>query len=431
MTEDDPLEQLKALKAAPPSDPLEELKATKKKAPLPGVSGHPIVDASPDEEPGIGTKILGTIASLDRDIPGAEAVQSGVRALVRREPYSVARNEIRGGEDAAPMLARVPARLIGGTIAAMATPGSGMLQGARYGVLNALASSDPEANAKNRLDNAALEGTLGALGAKAGEAGGAFLRSRFAPSLGASALARKGAIAAADDAAYGAAAREGTAAAKLPTPQAVTDALNSADIAPYAKAVRSSRTFANADDATVLREAYKLMSERQQLLAGRLSGKDFKAGTALEQSDINLAKRDLLTAGGEIMPSFPEAVQQHASMMGDRDAFRVAADATRRIARGVQPAAKNLETNSPESFAAMIAKMKAGEANAATQGLLGALKSQATLRGNPLKLFGIGSAAAKSARVAPYLTALDAQAGNPTSDILRSLGITAATPTSR
>lgn len=168
-TETDPLEELKKLKAAhgaapqDTTDPLAALLALKKQ----------------DEEgtPGIGSKILGTIASTVRDIPGVEAAQAGVRAAVRtpldliKDPGQAYRNalsDIHEAEDAAPKMATVPARMAGGVLAAMAIPGSPALAGARYGALHALGSADPDASLGERVDNAGIEmATGGGLGAVA------------------------------------------------------------------------------------------------------------------------------------------------------------------------------------------------------------------------------------------------------------------------
>lgn len=426
--EDDPLQALLKTKQAPAEeiDPLDELIASKKLTPA-----LPAVD---EVKPGIGSKLLGVIASVNRKIPGAEAAQAGIRSLVRGQSYREALDDIHGAEDAAPAWATKPVELAGGVLSAMAIPGGAALSGARYGALNALASSNPDANVADRLHNAAWEAPLGALAGKAGEKLSPLVRSRIPVKMGGPrspgtvALEHKAEVSAADRMAYGRAANEGAGA--MTTPE-VTAALNAPDIQPFVKAIRGSRSFQGADDATVLREAYRQMTERQGQLIGKLSGKDFKAGTSLEQADIGLAKQELKAAGATMMPSFPGAVAQHAAKMGERDSFRAAADATRRITRGVQPAAKNLEANSPEAFAQMISGMKAGEAKTATEGVLGTLKNQTGFRANPLKLFGLGPAVQKSARVAPYMNALDSKTGSNATEILRSLGITVGVPTNR
>jgi hypothetical protein len=65
-------------------------------------------------------------------------------------------------EDAAPAIATVPARVVGGALSAAAIPGGPALQGARYGALNALGQSDQDASLKTRVDNAGLGMAVGA-----------------------------------------------------------------------------------------------------------------------------------------------------------------------------------------------------------------------------------------------------------------------------
>ncbi len=148
---------------APSSTPV------KSSAPAPtSHNGVPFVNAKPDEGPGIGTKALGVLAILNRDIPGAEAAQSGVRALLRGEPYAQAREDIRGAEDAAPTSATLPARLIGGGLSMAALPGGAVAKGVTYGGLSGLGDSDLSISKEQR----ATEGVGGAvLGGLAGYGG--------------------------------------------------------------------------------------------------------------------------------------------------------------------------------------------------------------------------------------------------------------------
>ncbi len=140
----------------------------------------PITDEQLGGQPGLGTKILGTIAATGRDIPGVEAAQSGVRAFLRGEPYAQARQEIRGAEDAAPMSATLPARFGG---AALSTVAGGRLlglgakaTGALYGGLSGALDSNPELSQGNRAletaGGAAIGGMAGAAGQKVANVGG-------------------------------------------------------------------------------------------------------------------------------------------------------------------------------------------------------------------------------------------------------------------
>lgn len=134
-------------------------------------TGKPFVNAPSETGPGVGTKTLGVIAALNRDIPGAEAAQAGIRALVRRQPYDEARADIRGAEDAAPLAATLPARLVGGGMSLVAPAralGLGAkTAGALYGALSGLTDSDPGISKEWRAGNTIGGAAVGALGAGA------------------------------------------------------------------------------------------------------------------------------------------------------------------------------------------------------------------------------------------------------------------------
>lgn len=156
------------------------------KPPVPiGHNGVPFIDANPAEgTPGVGTKALGVIAALNRDIPGAEFAQSRVRALLRSEPVSQALTEIRGAEDAAPVAATLPARLVGSGLSLAALPGGAAMKGALYGGLSGAGDADEqsgESRAAKSVLGAVIGGAGGAVGAKAarvvGKIGGPVLRA--------------------------------------------------------------------------------------------------------------------------------------------------------------------------------------------------------------------------------------------------------------
>lgn len=360
------------------------------------------------ETPIYGTAALGGLAALARGIPGVEALQAGGRSLLRGQPYTTALADIRGAEGDNP--ASSVASFAGSIPAAAAMPGSPVMGGAIFGGAQGLLGADPNTMGERVVDTA-KGAAAGAASGKLGEWLGAAVRGLRGGSLGRKALTRKAAMTEADNAAYGAAATEG--AAVTSTPQVVVDALTAPDIAPYVEAVRGSRAFAGADDATLLREAYKLLSEHQSRLANTMANAtDFKAGTSLGNADVSLAKKQLLDAADAIMPSFRDAVAGHAAAAGERESFRAGADAAKRIANGSSVAAKKLETNSPEAFMASIKKMTPAQARAATEGLLARLNETMGLTMNPLKGFGLPKDAAAVNRLAPYLKALDEQAGN-------------------
>jgi hypothetical protein len=117
--------------------------------------------------PNTASQVLGMFASLGREIPGVEMAQAGARSVVRGQPYAQALSDIRGAESDTPKALSIPARIAGGGMAAAAIPGGPVLQGARYGILNGLLGAEPT-SVKDRLHDAALQGSVGAIAGKAG-----------------------------------------------------------------------------------------------------------------------------------------------------------------------------------------------------------------------------------------------------------------------
>lgn len=425
----DPLEALKALKAQQPdaTDPLAQLKALRPQkhdyhAEYKSGALKQRMDAAnardaqnlAETPPDYATQALGGIAALARDIPGAEALQAGARALVRGQSYRDALNDIRGAEDAAPSAVRRLNRFAGGAVASSAVPGGAVIGGARYGILTGLLQADPDADIHQRIRAAATGGIVGAGAGKLANVGTTALRGVFAKSSGEVSRALTSGMKAADEAAYGRAAQEG--AMPQPMPPEVHAAFNAPDIKPFVDVVRDSRKFAGADEPTILREAYKLMSERQGVLGTRvLNAADHKAGTTLENADIGLAKQQLLSAADQVMPSFRPAVEQHARLAGNRAAFQTMSDAAKRLIRNTSIPAKKLDKQSEEAVLEAVQKMKEEAAGAGLDGALGRLKDSYHFSPNPLKLFGAGPAIGAASRVTPLVNALDRQVGTGTS----------------
>lgn len=137
-----------------------------------------------------GTKALGVISSLLRDVPGGEAAQGVARAVVRggaltdllsdgltgtgiasgisrvmgSPGYREARADIRGAEDAAPRSATTLTRMLGVGVAGMAMPGGAIASGAGLGAAHGLLESDPEATLEDRLYTGSQDAVVGGVG---------------------------------------------------------------------------------------------------------------------------------------------------------------------------------------------------------------------------------------------------------------------------
>jgi len=372
-------------------------------------------------------------AAALRDVYGGEALQAGARAVARNEPYRQALSEIHAAEEETPDVVRKAMRVGGAGLATAALPGSPVAQGALYGGLSGLLQANPDAGVSNRLVGAGVGTAAGALGGKAAQLGGTMLQSVLGKTLGEQAVNANAVQRANDALAYGQAEAEGAAVGSTPAIRAV---LNKPGIKEYADVVRQSETFKNANDATVLREAYKLMSEQSVKRGQVLAAGDFKAGTSLAKSDLDLLKTQMREAtqepGVDIpagMPSFPAAVAQHAQAKAEQKAWEMGADAAKRQMLQTSLEAKNQGKKSLEGVLESLKGLPLNEAQAFLQGVLGRAREAPVGSVNPLKGFGIGPSAVRLNRLQPLIDAARQQAGQARVPFLQSLGAGALTYT--
>jgi hypothetical protein len=377
------------------------------------------------------TKVLGTAASLVRDIPGMEAVQSGASALVNRIPYSEARAQIRAAEDATPKKFTIPARLAGGTLAAAATPGAALkvagrtvmsapvASGALYGAASGALDSDMDQSIESRLARTAAGATVGGIAAKGADVLTTAGKGMLAKTLGEAATTRSQATARITEPLYAAAKREGASNAGQPVPLSVLEALDKPDVKKYADLVMGSRQYASADHATIVRETFKLMSKQQSGLMRRLQQNGFDAATALEAENLRLAKQELATAAAPLMPSWAKANAAYAAGKGERQAFNKTAEGINRIINKSKVAPGRLDKNSPRALEDAIAAMKPADAAAGLEAALGSLKENAKIGPTANVLTGFGTAQgfgllpilAKANRASPFVRELERRAG--------------------
>ena len=378
-----------------------------------------------------GLATLGSLGGL------LTAPQAAVRSVVRGQPYREAVADIQGSEAQLPKAERIGESIAGAAPAAAMLPWSPAVSGAVAGGATAAADPNPDLSIGKRAANTAIGtavgGTIGKLGDLLTTGARAVLPEWMggAKDLGKNVVDRTNAMRTADATNYGTAAAEGSAGRASP---AVTAALAKPDIAPYADIIRQSRSFAGADDNTVLREAYKLMSERQGTTGARIANaNDFKAGTSLENRDIGLAKQELSQAttdasgGSPAMPSFPKANAAHAEAAGNIKAVQQGADDASRAMSGKDVAGKKLDKN---SLAAVLQRTKGytpEQASAAAEGILGRLSDNVGLQYDPsittgfglTKGFGVIPSLGKINAVGPLLRATDAAA--PPNSLLQLL----------
>lgn len=208
-----------------------------------------------------------------------------------------------------------------------------------------------------------------------------------------------------------------TATPRATGANAITEALNSPTVAPYAKLARSFEQNQNADDATILRETYKLMSEAQGKKLALTSAGDFAAAPAAQLQSIGIAKQRLRDAAGDVMPDFDAAVDQHRILSGELSANKQGYGLGQKLQAG-PPSAKQIGqlpkpnglVPDPEMMLSRaVPQMTQPEAAQASRGLLASVKASGQGGSyNPLKAFGmLGSEPTNAA-----LHTIDAKAGN-------------------
>lgn len=344
-------------------------------------------------------------------VPGMESLEAAAGSLgskFTKHPmtFGESRDVLRErSAELLPSEIRTTAKIMGSGLALPLVAGLTPLKaGAAIGGADQALSAD-DMSMGTRLARTAAGAAAGGAAGKVVETGVLAARAGLSPNPGASALARQDAMGVADNAAYGAAEREAAAAGG--SHPAIANALNQPTVAPFAKAVRQTEQFANADDATILAETYKLMSETQRRLGRTMvNSEDYRAGSSLQKAELVIAKKNLLDAADNIMPGFRKAVEQHAKMAGEADALAQGAQTTRRLVMKNSGNTAKLTRQSPEAFSRRIEKMTPEEKKAAIQGMLGELKTRIGLQPNAISFGGALTTAIRPSRVAPYLRKL-------------------------
>jgi hypothetical protein len=319
------------------------------------VAGDPraTAGAAADYAKFLGKGAVVHLANTAQVIPGARAVESGLlsagsqltdnprsfgeaRDALDREIEKTIPPEVRVAEHVAGGLALGRVLPLGNTKTVLGAVGKGAAVGGGLGAPDQLLSADPM-TVGERAKRTIIGGGVGAgAGAVLTGAGAAIdkglqlasiaKRVRQAPTVGASAVARDKAITAATKENYAELADEAQQAALRPTTTAVHDAFEDPDIAPFVEKVRASRRFQNADDATVAREADKLMTrqrrgwQKQQKELGYDADRDMKIGDlsdaqqvlrrAVVEGDVEVTTLPALETAQSPAPSLREAIDQ-------------------------------------------------------------------------------------------------------------------------
>jgi hypothetical protein len=368
-------------------------------------------------------------------VPGMERLQAGARALRPDVTYDEALQDIRGVTDEVPneikLAAQAPLLMATGRAmtavpkigAAMRSPA---LSGAVIGAADQALDAD-RMSLEQRLGMTAAGGVIGGTAGKTLDmlvAGGRAVGSK---NLGKNIVGREAAIEASDAQRYGAALREAQKAGG--TGPEIQQILAHPKIKPYVDAVRDAEQFADASDAEVFKEAYKLMS-RAELNAARTvaNSDDFAADADLTRGNLRELKKKMTTAADPTMPSFRGAARQHAQEEAGIEAVETGAAAMSRAGMKTNP--KNAGRLSQAAFGDKFDGMTLEQRIDADEGVLGQLWDDIGLRPNLISGAGILSSADRIRRAGPILRRINSPNTRTLDDLVRAglLGTAANIP---
>ena len=301
--------------------------------------------------------IAGTFAAPLSQVPGGRALQA---AVAGRGDYRRGLEQVDAAIASAPAATRIPAKILGGTTAMLAMPGSAVMQGARYGVMSGLLNADPDANVSERLKDAAIGGTVGAVAGKAGEALSVGGRALLAPTPGAAQTALK--------AAAEKAAKPGYDAFRDLGDLGMTKDLRTILRLPVVRTALKTVRGESPELATLPSTHAKVLDA----IYKRVGNKAFKAAHGFETGEARAALLDAIESAAQAKGGtyaapvgiFREGMQKVGAVQRGRAAVQNAAS-TKGGAAGAPLA------SSPEAFARWAKSATPDELRAASVGILG------------------------------------------------------------
>lgn len=358
-------------------------------------------------------------------VPGMERLQAGARALRPDVNYDEALKDIRGVTDEVPteikMATQAPFLMATGKGMTMLPKVGNALRspaisGAVIGAADQGLSAD-RMSLEERLGRTAAGGVIGGAAGKTLDMLVTSGRAIGAKNLGKNVVGREAAIEAGDAQRYGAALREAQKAGG--TSPEIQQILAHPKIKPYVDAVRDAEQFANASDAEVFKEAYKLMS-RAELNAARTvaNSDDFAADADLTRGSLRELKKKMTAAADPTMPSFRGAARSHAMDEAGIEAVETGAGAMSRAGMKTNP--KNAGRLSQEAFGKKFDGMTLEQRLGADEGVLGQLYEDIGLRPNLISGAGTLSSADRIRRAGPILRRIGSPNTRKLDDLVRA-----------
>lgn len=330
--------------------------------------------------------IPAAIANVSRDIPGAEAAQAGVRALVRGQSYREALQDIRGGTDELSPAIAIPSRFAGTALAAAAMPGlTAARQAMAFGALSGATEANPDIGVGERAARTAGGAVLGGLTAKGAEVvgtlGRAFAKPRLTGRSGIEFGARKPAeqmlrqqkaTETASEPLY----ERFRAMGELPETPALQEIMELPVVRAAVRVVKkeSPRLAKLPDtDAAVLDAVYKRIGKRA------FSSKyGFETGEArndlLKAIDDAAFEKKIVTGSGELYSAPVGVFREGMKLVGATQRGATAARLAGSPTSGTTT--RSALTQSPEAFTRWAQTASPAERSAAIQGVLGTVRQR-------------------------------------------------------
>ena len=394
-SEPDPLDELMKLKP-PKHDFHAEYKSGALQKRMAGANARDAANLADEQasQPGYLERLSTHVLNAAQGIPGVEAVEAAAGALGskltgRPQTYRQALGTLKTATGQIGGKTGMGERILGSTAVLPFLAASPVLAGAQLGAADQALSADPDVSLAGRAGRTVLGAVGGAVFGKAAESVPTVFRVLAAKTPSANIFAREAAREAESAPLYRAALQEGQGRTGTP---AIRAQLAKPDNAEIVQELQAGRPLAGvpAESPAMLDALYKTHSDRAATLRRGLDALTPNRPNIgrFRLQDTRMAQQDLLDAlsGGATMPgpmpSYRPAVETFAKHSAGIDAVEQGSDALLDAVHGRLPRSKYLTRRGPEAVAEFGAEATPAERQAATEGVLGAVKHE--LKASPL-----------------------------------------------
>lgn len=374
------LERLK--QAGAPPEHVQQYLETEQTTPEKELANMP-PDAAPVAPLGNVMAGIGAVgATAASGLPGGKMLMGRLRAISPNISYRDALSDIEQSKQLLPTAARIPTEITGavaggGGLAKLPLLTSPAKIGAAFGAASEALDAEPDQSLGSRALETVAGGVAGALIPKVAEGSANLVRKgaqiASAPfrlrTPAAQAVAQSAERAQVSAQNYAQALSEGRAV-NLATP-AVKQFLAHPEVRPIVMRLRELEAFKplgkNGVSPELLHSVYTAMSDAQSGLksgiASAVAGAKSASGKTAELKNIAALKDQFLSAVDNLMPSYRQAVAEHAEHSGLIDATKRGADAVKTVMRS-STGGKRLLNDSPEAIEKWLKTASAEERDA-------------------------------------------------------------------